>query len=197
MVLLAACQQPARSTPEVEPEEAGPAEVAAARSTVVDLDGAPRDPLAADAPGVTVLVFVSTECPISNRYAPAVQGLADGWTSAGVRPWLVYPDPDDDAAAIRIHQADYGLHVPTVRDPEHVLVKQAGVIVTPEAAVFERGATEPAYVGRIDDRVAELGKVRAEASRHDLRDAVRAVQAGRSPAAAGAAAIGCTIADLR
>jgi hypothetical protein len=44
----------------------------AALETVVGLDGSPLDPLAADAPA-TVLVFVSTHCPISNRYAPTVR----------------------------------------------------------------------------------------------------------------------------
>ena len=144
-----------------------------------------------------MLLFVSTDCPISNRYAPTMRSLAKDWAELGVTPWLVYPDPDDDPAAIRAHQAEFTLDLPTVRDPQHVLVAQAGARVTPEAAVFGPGATEPAYTGRIDDRVAERGKLRAEASRHELREAVSAVLAGRPPAAAGSPAIGCYISDLR
>jgi hypothetical protein len=71
------------------------------------------------------------------------------------------------------------------------------VRVTPEAAVWQAGAAEPAYRGRIDDRAVELGKLRAEASVHELRDAVDAVLAGRPPAPAGGPAIGCYISDLR
>ncbi|MEM9460853.1 MAG: redoxin domain-containing protein [Myxococcota bacterium] len=170
---------------------------APARSSIVDLQGTPHDPLDPAVPGVAVLLFVSTECPISNRYAPTLRSLARQWVDDGVRAWLIYPDPDDDPAAIRAHQAEYSLSLPTVRDPRHVLVAQAGARVTPEAAVFGPGAVAAAYVGRIDDRVAERGKVRAQASAHELRDAVRAVRAGLAPAAAGGPAIGCTISDLR
>lgn len=165
-------------------------------AAVLGLDGAPVDPLAADAPA-TVLVFVSTHCPISNRYAPTLRALVEGWRARGVAAWLVYPDPDDDPAAIAAHQAEHALALPTVRDPEHRLVARAGVRVTPEAAVFEPGAAAPAYRGRIDDRAVEFGKLRAAASAHELRDAVDAVLGGRTPAPAGGPAIGCYISDLR
>lgn len=191
--LLGACGR------EGEPAGAGalPGQAAAPeRSAVVDLQGAVVDPLAGDAPA-TVLVFVSTHCPIANRYAPTVRALAAGWRARGVAAWLVYPDPDDDAAAIATHQAEHGLALPTVRDPEHQLVARAGVRVTPEAAVWQPGTAAPAWRGRIDDRAVEFGKVRAAASTHDLRDAVDAVLQGRTPAPAGGPAIGCYISDLR
>lgn len=160
------------------------------------LDGSVVDPLATDAPA-TVLVFVSTHCPISNRYAPTLRALAEAWRARGVVTWLVYPDPDDQPAAIAAHQAEHALALPTVRDPEQRLVAKAGVRVTPEAAVFEPGAALPAYRGRIDDRAVEFGKLRAAASTHELRDAVAAVLDGRTPAPAGGPAIGCYISDLR
>lgn len=195
-VLAAACG--GATEPEVRvTDERGAAEAAAVASTsVVDLQGAPVDPLAGDAPA-TVLVFVSTHCPIANRYAPTVRALVEGWQARGVAAWLVYPDPDDDSAAIAVHQAEHGLSLPTVRDPEHQLVARAGVRVTPEAAVWQPGGGAPAYHGRIDDRAVEFGKVRAQASAHDLRDAVEAVLHGRTPAPAGGPAIGCYISDLR
>lgn len=169
---------------------------APARATGLGLDGAVVDPLASEA-RATVLVFVSTHCPISNRYAPSVRELAAAWRARGVATWLVYPDPDDDAAAITTHQAEHALVLPAVRDPEHRLVAAAGVRVTPEAAVFEAGAAAPAYRGRIDDRAVEFGKLRAAAAAHELRDAVDAVLDGRTPAPAGGPAIGCYISDLR
>lgn len=188
--------------PRVEPERSAPAgDVAAARVEaevgVVDLDGRPFDPLARADASAVVLLFVSTHCPIANRYAPTMRGLAAGWREQGVATYLVYPDPDDGPAAIVEHQRQYALPMPALRDPEHQLVARAGVRVTPEAAVFVPGTATPAYHGRIDDRAVELGKVRAEATTHELADAVEAVAAGRSPVAAEAPAIGCYISDLR
>jgi hypothetical protein len=160
-----------------------------------DLDGAPVDPLAGGEVA-TVLLFVQTGCPISNRYAPTIGEIAAAYRERGVASWLVYPDPDDDAASIREHVASFAIDVPALRDPEHALVARAGARVTPEAAVFARGQTAPAYRGRIDDRVVEFGKVRAEPSTHDLRDALDAVLDGRAPAAATTKAVGCYISDL-
>ncbi len=179
----------------------GPASPTMPRAVAFDLQGAPTDPLAGPLDGrpaaATVLVFLSTHCPISDRYAPTLRALAGGWASAGVRMWLVYPDPDDDAAAIAAHQAAFALELPTLRDPGHVLVARAGVRVTPEAAVFGPGAPSPAYRGRIDDRVQGFGKIRPEAGAHELRDAVAAVVRGEPPRPAGGPAIGCYIADLQ
>lgn len=177
-------------------EPAAPARVEAVASAV-DLEGAAYDPLAASDGSAVVLVFVATACPISNRYAPTLSTLAETWASPAVRTWLVYPDPDDDAAAIRAHRAAYGLELAALRDPDHVLVARAGAKVTPEAAVFATGSTTPAYRGRIDDRVLAFGKIRAQASTHELRDAVDAVVRGDAPAVATAPAVGCYISDLK
>jgi hypothetical protein len=184
--MLATCGEPASPQPQPKPHAAA-----------LDLQGAPVDPLADPAAPATVLLFVATGCPISDRYAPTVRALADAWADRGVRVWLVYPDPDDDPAAIRAHQAEFALALPTLRDPEHRLVARAGVRVTPEAAVFGPDAAAPLYRGRIDDRVQGFGKIRPEASAHDLRDAVDAVLRGEPPRPAPDPAIGCYISDLQ
>lgn len=166
---------------------------------VVDLEGNAVDPLrvAASSDEIAVLVFVGTGCPISNRYAPTLSALAERWSGAPVRAWLVYPDPDDDVAAISAHVSAYGLSWPAVRDPAHTLATRAGATVTPEAVVFAPGADAPAYRGRIDDRVVAFGNVRAKASRHDVRDAVDALLRHEAPPSPTAPAIGCYISDLR
>lgn len=166
---------------------------------VVDLEGNAVDPLrvAMSRDELAVLVFVGTRCPISNRYAPTLSALAERWSDAPVRAWLVYPDPDDDAAAIATHVSAYGLRWPAVRDPAHTLAARAGATVTPEAAVFAPRADAPAYHGRIDDRVVAFGNVRKEASRHDVRDAVDALLRHEAPPSPTEPAIGCYISDLR
>lgn len=165
---------------------------------VVDLQGAVVDPLSPDDDvAATVLLFVSTHCPISNRYVPTVRRLASGWAERDIATWLVYPDPDDDPDAIAAHRAKFSLDLPTVRDPGHRLVARAGARVTPEAAVFVPGDPTPVYTGRIDDRVVTFGTMRAEASSKELYDAVHAVLAGERPSPAEGPAIGCYISDLR
>lgn len=160
------------------------------------LDGKPFDPLAATTEP-TVLVFVSTHCPISNRYAPTLHELAEAWRPRGIQMWLVYPDPADGPAEIEAHLRKFELPRQALRDPAHELVARAGVRVTPQAAVFDPPAPAPRYVGRIDDRVVEFGKIRPEAKVPELANAVDAVARGQPAPSAGGKAIGCYISDLK
>src|SRR5262245_25189015 len=93
--------------------------------TVQTLAGAPVDPLQAPAgTRAIVFIFTSTECPISNRYAPEIRRLAETFGPKGVAFRLVYPDPADQAPAIRAHMSafSYAGAVDALRDPEHALV---------------------------------------------------------------------------
>jgi hypothetical protein len=162
------------------------------------LDGRALDPLASPATPVSVLVFVSTHCPISNRYAPTLRSLHDTYAKHGVAFYLVYPDPADDADAIRSHLREFELPGTPVRDPAHQLVIAAQARVTPEAAVFVAHGKrqELAYHGRIDDRARDFGKVRPQASSHDLADTLDAVLSGSPAPKPETKAVGCYIVDL-
>ena len=72
------------------------------------LSGAPADALQAPAgTNAIVFLFTSTDCPLSNRYAPEVRRIADAFASKGVVFRIVYPNPADDAKAIREHMTSY------------------------------------------------------------------------------------------
>src|SRR6185503_1775067 len=164
---------------------------------VQTLSGASVDPL--EAPAGTkaiVFLFTSTDCPISNRYAPEVRRLAETYGSKGVAFRLVYPNPAETASAIREHMAafQYSGAAEAFRDPAHALVKLAGATVTPEAAVYAGGRL--VYRGRIDNRYVELGVERPAATERDLANALAAVVAGKPVAAATTQAVGCYIADF-
>src|SRR5580693_7648840 len=76
----------------------------AAAGDAVDLDGAAVDPLKASAGKVVVLIFVRVDCPISNRYAPTIQGIqrrARLENAGRVALWLVYPDRSESVEQIR------------------------------------------------------------------------------------------------
>ena len=51
---------------------------------VATIDGARFDPVAVAPGAVRVFVFVSTECPIANSYAPRLCELAQGWNGRDV-----------------------------------------------------------------------------------------------------------------
>ena len=163
-----------------------------ARFPAVDLAGRGIDPLAGNGNQVTVLIFVSNDCPISNRYVPEFRRLRDTFGKRGVGFWMVHADPSETAAQIEDHDRKVDLTIPAVRDPKHRLARLAHAEVTPTAAVFTAGGA-PVYCGRIDDRVADLERERPEALHHDLADALEAVLAGRPVPVAQTQAVGCFI----
>src|SRR5690606_39258423 len=124
--------------------------------TLRDLDGEGVAPLASAAHVVTVIVFISHECPIANGYAPTLQHLHASWANEPhVRMFLVHCDPDLTAAAARQHAADYQLPGKILLDPSQQMASACGVTITPEAVVYANG--QIAYRGRIDDQWQQLG----------------------------------------
>ena len=53
------------------------------------------------------------------------------------------------------------------------------------------------YRGRIDDRYVDFGKARAEATQHDLLDALQAVVEGQPVPNPRTKSVGCYIVDLK
>ena len=145
---------------------------------------------------MTVLIFVSIDCPVSNRYAPEIKRLHDEFAPRGARFRLVYPNPLDDEAAIARHLREYGYPPIGERDRNHTLVKTTGATITPEAVVFD-ARDRLVYRGRIDDRFVELGRERSSATQRDLRNALTATLAGKPVSPAQTQAVGCFIADMK
>jgi hypothetical protein len=144
----------------------------------------------------TVFLFTSSDCPISNRYAPEFRRLYEAFEPRGVRFWLVYPNPADSPEVVRRHLSVFAYPMSALRDPEHMLVKLTRTTVTPEAAVFDKRG-RLTYRGRIDDRYASLGLERPAPTQHDLDDALTNTLAGKRVAQPITQAVGCFIADFR
>jgi AhpC/TSA family protein len=141
-----------------------------------------------------VLLFVRTDCPVSNRYAPELQRLYERHAQQGVDFRLVYPEPGLTASVMEKHRKEYDFTIPALLDSNHTLVARARVRVTPEAAVFVRG--QLIYRGRIDDRYVDIGKSRPEATRRDLAEVLAALAAGKNLRLRQSKAVGCAIEDL-
>jgi thiol-disulfide isomerase/thioredoxin len=143
---------------------------------------------------IVVLVFISSDCPVSNKFAPELERLAHKFPSNEVSFNLVYPNASDSDAKIAAHRRDYRLTGPFLRDTKHRLVKETGVTVTPEAVVFDQNRNI-AYRGRVNDQYLALGKGRPAPTQHDLEDAITALVSGQQPKESRTEAIGCSIQD--
>jgi hypothetical protein len=142
--------------------------------------------------GVSVVVFLSAECPISNAYSPALNEIAGAFAGRTFQVVGVYVDPDLTDADLAAHARDFGLKFPVACDRHVALPARLGARVTPEAFVLDdRGQVR--YHGRIDDQFAARRQRNAAPSTNELRDAVAAVLAGAEVAIPYAEAVGCPI----
>jgi thiol-disulfide isomerase/thioredoxin len=143
---------------------------------------------------VVVFVFVRTDCPIANRYAPLLQKMQKEYGARVV--WrLVFPDSKESQEKVQEYLREYGYEIPAMRDARHALVKKTMAKVTPEAAVFGKQG-ELLYHGRIDNLYEHIGQARRSATTQELREAIEAGLRGERPQVASVDGVGCYIADF-
>ena len=164
------------------------------QGVATDLEGKPADPFHSAQGKVVVLIFVRTDCPVSNRYAPTIQQLSAQDADKAVF-FLVYPSKKETAASIRKHDRDFGYTLAALRDPQHFLVKQSQAQITPETAVFDANR-RLVYHGRIDNLYEDFSHARKSATTHELADAIAAAIAGKVLSGNATPAVGCYISDL-
>jgi len=163
-------------------------------SGTLNLEGKAVDPFA-PAAKARIFIFVRTDCPVSNRYAPELKRLSDEFAPRGAVFSIVYADRAETSENIRRHIEQYGFPGVVLRDPAHSLVRRAKATITPEAAVFSADG-KLLYHGRIDNRYVELGKAMGAPTHRDLEDAIAAALDGRPQPEESAPAVGCYLADV-
>ena len=164
------------------------------KASVRGLDGRRID-LAAPAHGATVLIFYSTECPISNSYSPTLDTLAHSFPAGSVK-WLgICVDPDMTDKEVETHARDFALKFTVSRDRRGTLAKKLGATITPESFVID-GDGKVRYHGRIDDQFVARRKRNANPSTSELRDAITAVLNGKEIKVPEVEAVGCPLPEV-
>jgi len=137
-----------------------------------------------------VMFFVSTECPISNRYAPTINRMAHEYAVKDVAFYLVQSDPDLTSQAAEQHAREFAISIPVLMDPTQLLAAKMDVSVTPTAVVLNSSG-EIKYRGRVDDRNVDLGKYRDTPKREDLKIALDEMLSGKTVSESETKVIGC------
>ena len=165
---------------------------------ILDIDGRTQTPFE-PAGAASLIVFVATDCPVSNSYAPEIQRVCREYGPRGLSCYLIYEDVETPGAPlddeVRKHMREYGYSsIPAAVDRSRAIAKRANASVTPQAVVIDR-AEQIRYRGRIDNFYAALGKPRQRVTEHDLRNALDAVLSGRTVPKRETEPVGCYIVD--
>jgi len=149
------------------------------------LDGAPVQFSSLRGP-VTVVTFVSVQCPVSNSYNERMNAIYKDYEARGVKFVFVNANHTEPAAQVAEHAKQH-LAFPVYRDENNVVADRFGASVTPEAYVIDSSGVIR-YHGSIDDAM-DIRHVREQR----LRNALDEVLAGKTVARAETKAFGCSI----
>jgi thiol-disulfide isomerase/thioredoxin len=138
-----------------------------------------------------VLVFTNTTCPLVQRYMPTLKALEKAYRDKDVQFLAVNVGADDSIRAMAAQAVRFEMEFPFVKDADYSCTSALGVQRTPEAVVLD-GERRISYRGRIDDQY-RLGGTRESPTRHDLREAIAAVLAGKEVAVKETPVDGCLI----
>ena len=135
----------------------------------------------------TVLLFLSTVCPISNAYQDRILSLLARFAGKPVRVLLIDSNDNETAAEAAQYAADVRFPVPLYKDWRNTVADRFGATLTPEAVVLDSSG-EPRYQGAFDD-ARNPARVKVEA----VRIAVDELLAGRAVTVKSIRAFGCAI----
>ena len=137
---------------------------------------------------VTVVMFISTRCPVSNAYDGRMEDLEKAYGSRGVRFIGINSNVNEPVDEVASHARDHGFTFSVVKDAGNRIADAYGAQHTPEIFVVD-SAGLVRYHGRIDENRDDPGGVKSP----DLKNALDALLAGRPVPAPSTKAFGCSI----
>ncbi len=138
-----------------------------------------------------VVVFVGTECPLSNAYLPRLAELHREYSPKGVQFLGINSNTQDTSERVAEHARKHEVPFPVLKDLENKVADQFGATRMSEAFVLgPDGAV--LYRGRIDDQFG-IGYQRPAPTSRDLARALEEVLAGKAVSVPATEAVGCKI----
>jgi peroxiredoxin len=141
----------------------------------------------------TVLVFLSTECPISNGYVPTLNQLAKDFAERGVKVIGLNPNENVSLREMALHRSGFSIAFPVLKDTGALVATALKVDHCPEAVIVDEHRTVR-YRGRIDDRYSKRGGAANDVQRHDLLIALDELLGGQPVSVEHTKVVGCPIA---
>ncbi len=135
-----------------------------------------------------VLMFVSTQCPVSNAYNERMSFLHNDYKNKNVAVLGINSNKAESIEDIKEHAAENGLGFPILKDVNNVIADKLEANYTPEIYIVHPTTLAVLYHGRIDDS-QRIGKVTS----NDLRTALDEILAGKQVSVKETKAFGCSI----
>lgn len=155
--------------------------------TLNDLDGKAHSLEQYKDAKAIVLIWVSTQCPVSNDYNTRMAALYEQYKDKGIVFLGINSNKAESIEEIKTHAEENNLRFTILKDPGNVIADKFAASFTPEVYVLN-GGLELLYHGRIDDSRRESG-----ITKRDLSAALDEILDGKKVSVAKTKAFGCTI----
>ena len=139
-----------------------------------------------------VIVFIDTECPISQSYMPELRKLAEQYQSRNVQFESVFPVYTATDKEIRSFLKKYGVLFHGFPDKDHKTASRYHAKVMPEVVLLDTNG-QTVYQGAIDNWYTGLGKNRPKPTEFYLHDAIEATLNNNPVMTRRTEAVGCLI----
>jgi thiol-disulfide isomerase/thioredoxin len=151
---------------------------------------------------ILVIVFTCAHCPTAQAYQDRIKKLVTDYSPKGVKliainpnhpdsvrlDELAYSDLSDSFAELKERAKDKQFNFLWLDDgPKQVVSNKFGPVATPHVFIFDEKRVLR-FEGRIDDAERE-----SSATKHETRDALDALLAGKEPAVTSTRVFGCSV----
>lgn len=134
-----------------------------------------------------VVMFIATECPVSNDYNSRMEKLYNEYREKGIAFLGINSNKAEPVERIKEHAAENGLTFTILKDEKNIIADKFKASVTPEIYVLNSNF-DVLYHGRIDNARDE-----SEVVSKDLEIALNEILAGKEVVKKETKAFGCTI----
>ncbi len=134
-----------------------------------------------------VIMFIATQCPISNAYNERMEKLYNDYKDKDVSFIGINSNKQESVEEIKKHAEDNNLQFTILKDSNNVIADKFAASHTPEVYVLNNNF-EQLYHGRIDDSRKE-----ENVTVHDLRNALDEILNGKEVSIKETKAFGCSI----
>jgi len=141
---------------------------------------------------LTVIYFLSPECPLCINYTLAMRDLEQEFTSEDLQFFGVFAKEWFSQEEVQNFALKYDLTFEMLFDDGNKLAHVLAATVTPEVFVLN-SKSEIIYSGKIDNWVNDLGKKKLEVSDHYLKNALIAWRDGKAIETNHTKPVGCLI----
>jgi len=134
-----------------------------------------------------VVMFIATECPVSNDYNSRMEKIFNEYKEKGIAFLGINSNKAESVERIKEHAAENGLTFTILKDEKNIIADKFDASVTPEVYVLN-SSFDVLYHGRIDNARDE-----SEVVSKDLENALNEILSGKQVSKNKTKAFGCTI----